>query len=220
MNTNVIITMIVISWVLSFLLAFLGPQVVNWGHAWGDIIYQFHPDQSMCIVTKSNPMSPRTTGKSKTFDTFSTIVITYIPFIIITTSSIVLIYLLSRRKQSKSNMIRRSCVTVVLMNASYLICSFLFAFEIFLDNMPSVNLFTSFLIQMHCVITPIIYLKRDSKFRRGVTKSSLKIPKISKMRSPQFMVKNPRNANTLTTFNATKMQIEWCIKEVLQSANM
>ena len=199
MTKTVIIAMIVVSWVISFVIAFIGPQFVDPGN----IIYQYHPDQSMCIVTQKEPVNPRLSGKSKTFDTFSTIVITYIPFIIIMSSSIVLIYLLSRRKESKSNIIRRSCVTVILMNAAYLICSALFALEIFVDNMPSVNLFTSFLIQMHCAIIPIIYLMRDSKFRRSVTYTNLKIPKMMNTMSSPIMMKNVKNGKSLTTFNVT-----------------
>jgi len=174
---NVIKIEVVVSWVLSVLLAFLGPQVFGLTK----IIYSFHPPESMCVVVTAEEVENdtmhrpgpqvHTTIRDSNFSIMESILSMYLPFIILVTSSVVLIILLQIRETGKrSAIVRRSCQTVLLIVGGYLVCSTPYALTpLHARISPEMYLVFRFLLQVHCMFTPIIYILRDTSFRRVMT---------------------------------------------------
>ena len=174
---NVIKIEIMISWLLSILLAFLGPQVFGLTK----FIYSFHPPESMCVVVVAELVASDLMHKSETpehttirdsnFSIMESILSMYLPFIILVTSSVVLLMLLQIRKTGRrSDIVRRSCQTVLLMIGGYLLCSTPYAITPLHSKIsPETYLVFRFLLQVHCMFTPIIYILRDTSFRRAMS---------------------------------------------------
>ena len=175
---------VIISWVLSVLLAFLGPHVFGLTK----IIYSFHPPESMCVVVtaelvendtmhKSGTSEDHTTIRDENFSIMESILSMYLPFIILVTSSVVLLTLLQiRRTGKRSDIVRKSCQTVLLMIGGYLICSTPYAVTaLYTQLSPEAYLVFRFLVQLHCMFTPIIYILRDTSFRRAMRNSNRKV---------------------------------------------
>ena len=182
-----------LSWVLSALLAFLGPQVFGLTK----VIYSFYPPESMCIVvTKENVYQMEETLhdpnsntarlssvdhrsiRDSNFSIMESILSMYLPLLILTSSSVTLMVLLHLRKMNRrSDIVRRSCQTVLLMIGGYMVCSIPYAVTpLYPTITPEYYLVFRYLLQTHCIFTPLIYIYRDSNFRKAVSKRNIRTP--------------------------------------------
>lgn len=173
---------VVTSWIMSVFLAFIGPQVFGITR----FIYSFHPPESMCVVVEENEIAEgkglghlkreHTTIRNADFSLMESILSMYLPCLILLTSSVVLVVLLHIRKTGKrSDIVKRSCQTVLLMIGGYLVCSTPYAVTALNSKIsPEYYLMFRFLLQFHCIITPIIYIFRDTSFRRAMSLSQKK----------------------------------------------
>lgn len=170
---TVIKTAVTLSWALSALLSFLGPQFFGLAK----VIYSFHPPESMCVVVTKQTVEDhsRSTGhttiRDARFSLMESILSMYLPTCILVSSSLGLVVLLQWRKTGlKSEVVRRSCRTVLLMIAGYLVFSIPYATTpLYVHYSPEMYLVFRFLLQTHCLITPLIYIRRDTNFRRAMT---------------------------------------------------
>ena len=182
---RVIKTEIILSWAISIILAFLGPQFFGLT----EVIYSFHPPESMCVVVekadrqtslKGYQESPdytmHRTIRDPRFSLMESILSLYLPCIILISSSITMLALLHNRKMiKKSRIVRRSCEIVVLMVVGYLFFATPYAITGLIRQKltPDLYLVFRYILQLHCMFTPIIYVSRDPKFR-GVVKVSIR----------------------------------------------
>ena len=176
-TTSVIKVEVALSWALSAILAFLGPKAFGIAKN----IYTFYPPESMCVVVEKQVMQSDSvheaaqtghkTIRDEHFSIMESILSMYLPFLILMTSSVLLMVLLRKRKTGgRSAMVDRSCRTVLMMVSGYLVCSTPYAMTLVCDSIsPEAYLVFRFLLQVHCIFTPIIYISRDSNFRRAVS---------------------------------------------------
>ena len=96
----------------------------------------------------------------------------YLPFIVLLTSSLILIVNLHLRKiGQRSDIVKRSCQTVLLVMLGYVVCSTPYAVTALLHTeiTPEMYLLFRFLLQAHCLFNPIIYIFKDRNFRRAMS---------------------------------------------------